>query len=104
MTTGPTWMSLDEPLAHRARPVAVAANVGGKQKGLWLSTMKVAMPDRRRAGEHLDAGRLHDPPPPAAAIGPTSGGDTYPGDKPLRWGQVLDATTNTMTPWGSPAG
>jgi hypothetical protein len=74
--------------------VAVAANVGMKHsKGRWLSTMKVS--DARipaAPANILTLGGFTNPQPPAGSDWANSGGDTYPGDKPFEWQQVLDPT------------
>lgn len=74
--------------------VAVAANVGMKHsKGLWLSTMKVS--DARipaAPANILTLSGFTNPPLPAGSDWADSGGDTYPGDKPFEWQQVLDPT------------
>ena len=74
--------------------VAVAANVGMKHsKGLWLSTMKVSDAQIPAAPANiLTLGGFTNPPLPEASDWASSGGDTYPGDKPFEWQQVLDAT------------
>lgn len=74
--------------------VAVAANVGMKQsKGLWLSTMKVSDAQIPAAPANiLTLGGFINPPPPAGSDWANGGGDTYPGDRPFEWQQVLDAT------------
>jgi hypothetical protein len=74
--------------------VAVAANVVMKHsEGLWLSTMKVSDALIPAAPANiLTLGGFIIPPPPAGSDWANGGGDTYPGDKPFEWQQVLDAT------------
>jgi hypothetical protein len=74
--------------------VAIAANVGMKHPtGLWLSTMKVS--DARIPAAPpgiLTLSGFINPSPPIGSDWATGGGDTYPGDRPFEWQQVLDAT------------